>query len=61
MMPDFISDIVGLLWTWIFFAFLILLVVYLSMARIARHFGCGNLFDKYINMVVDWIRDAHHD
>lgn len=60
-MLDFIEDIVGLLWTWIFFVFLILLVVYLAMARIAHHFGCGNLLDKYIGMVVEWIRDAFRD
>ena len=60
-MLDFIMDIAGLIWQWLFWTFIILLVVYLCMDRIARHLGCGNLFDKYIEMVVDWIQDAFRD
>ena len=60
-MLDFIMDIVKLIWIWIFCFFIILLVAYLSMDRIARHLGCGNLFDKYIEMVIDWIRDTFRD
>ena len=57
-MLDFIMDIAGLIWQWLFWAFIILLVIYLSMDRIARYAGCSNFFDKYIEMVMDWIRDA---
>ena len=60
-MVDFIMDIVGLIWQWLFWTFIILLFLYLSMDKIARHMGCGNLFDKYIEMVIDWIRDAFRD
>ena len=60
-MLDFIMDIVELIWTWIFVAFLILLFIYLSLDKIARDMGCSNLFNKYIEMVIDWIRDAFHD
>jgi len=61
MMLDFISDIAGLIWQWLFWAFVILLVIYLAMDRVARYTGCRNLFDKYIEMVLDWIRDAFRD
>jgi len=57
-MVDFLMDIVKLIWQWLFWIFIILLVIYLCMDRVARHLGCGNLFDKYIEMVIDWIRDA---
>ena len=60
-MLDFIMDIAGLIWTWIFWIFIILLVIYLAMDRVARYAGCSNLFDKYIEMVIDWIRDAFRD
>ena len=60
-MLDFIMNIAELIWQWLFWTFIILLVVYLCMDRIARHLGCGNLFDKYIEMVMDWIRDAFRD
>ncbi len=60
-MLDFIMNIIGLIWTWIFVAFLILLFIYLSLDKIARHMGCSNLFDKYIEMVIDWIRDTFRD
>jgi len=57
-MLDFIMDIVELVWAWIFVAFFILLIVYFAMDRVARHLGCGNLFDQYIETIVEWIRDA---
>jgi len=60
-MVDFIMDIVGLIWQWLFWTFIILLFLYLSMDRVARHMGCDNLFNKYIEMVVEWIRDAFRD
>ena len=60
-MLDFIMNIAELIWTWLFWTFVILLVIYLTMDRVARHLGCGNLFDKYIEMVIDWIRDAFRD
>ncbi len=60
-MVDFLMDIVKLIWQWLFWIFIILLVIYLTMDRVARHLGCGNLFDKYIEMVMDWIRDAFRD
>ena len=60
-MLDFIMNIAELIWQWIFWIFIILLVIYLSMDRIARYAGCGNLFDKYIEMVVEWIKDAFRD
>ena len=60
-MIGFIMNIVGLIWQWLFWTFIILLFLYLSMDKIARHMGCGNLFNKYIEMVVEWIRDAFRD
>ena len=60
-MLDFIMNIAGVIWQWIFWAFIILVVIYLCMDRIARYAGCRNLFDKSIEMVVDWIRDAFRD
>ena len=60
-MVDFIMNIAGLIWQWIFWLFIILLVIYLAMDRVARYAGCGNLFDKYIEMLIDWIRDAFRD
>ena len=57
-MLDFIMNIVELVWMWLFVAFFILLFVYLAMDRIARHLGRGNLFDQYIETIVEWIRDA---
>ncbi|MBP5586622.1 MAG: hypothetical protein J6Y92_09750 [Lentisphaeria bacterium] len=60
-MLDFIMNIAGLVVMWLLLVFIILLFIYLSMDRIARHMGCGNLFDKYIEMVIDWIRDAFRD
>ena len=60
-MLDFIMNIAELIWQWLFWTFIILLVIYLSMARIARYAGCSHLFDKYIEMVMDWIRDAFRD
>ena len=60
-MIDFIMNIAGLVVMWLLLVFIILLVIYLSMDRIARHMGCRNLFDKYIEMVIDWIRDAFRD
>ena len=60
-MLDFIMNIAELIWTWLFWTFVLLLVIYLAMDRIARYSGCGNLFDKYIEMVLEWIRDAFRD
>ena len=60
-MLDFIADIYELIGTWILYTVIVLLVIYLFMDRIARYAGCSNLFDKYIEMVVEWIRDAFRD
>ena len=60
-MLDFITNIFEVFLLWFFWVFVILLVCYLSMERIARHFGCSNLFNKYIEMVIEWIRDAFRD
>ena len=60
-MLDFIMNIAGVIWQWIFWAFVILVVIYLCMDRLARYAGCGNLRDKYIELVIDWIRDAFRD
>lgn len=60
-MLDFIANLYELVGRWILYTVILLLVIYLCMDRIARHMGCGNLFDKYIEMVVDWIRDAFRD
>ena len=60
-MIDFIMNIAELIWQWLFWTFIILLIIYLAMDRVARYAGCGNLFGKYIEMVLDWIRDAFRD
>ena len=60
-MLEFITDIIGLFSRWILYTVILLFVIYLFMGKIARHLGCGNLFDKYIEMVIDWIRDAFRD
>ena len=60
-MLDFIANLYELVGTWILYTVILLLVIYLCMDRIARYAGCRNLFDKYIEMVVDWIRDAFRD
>ena len=60
-MLDFIANLYELAGRWILYTVILLLVIYLCMDRIARYAGCGNLFDKYIEMVVDWIRDAFRD
>ena len=60
-MLDFIMNLIGLFLRWILYSVIILLVIYLFMDRIARHMGCGNLFDKYLEMIVEWIRDAFRD
>ena len=60
-MLDFIANLYELVGRWILYTVILLLVIYLCMDRIARHMGCGNLFDKYIEMVMDRIRDAFRD
>ena len=60
-MLDFIANLYELTGRWILYTVILLLVIYLFMDRIARYAGCGNLFDKYIGMVKDWIRDAFRD
>ena len=60
-MLEFIADIYELIGTWILYTVIVLLVIYLFMDRIGRYAGCSNLFDKYIEMVMDWIRDAFRD
>jgi len=60
-MLDFISNISGLLRQWSLYTVIALFIIYVFMYCIARHMGLRSYFDKYIEMVIDWIRDAFRD
>ena len=60
-MLDFLSNIFGLLWRWILYTVLVPILIYVFMQRIAWHMGLRSYFDQYIEMVIDWIRDAFRD
>ena len=60
-MLEFITDIFEVLLLWILCPVVALFLLYLLLWHIARHMGLRCFFDKYIEMVVEWIRDAFRD
>ena len=60
-MLDFIADIFEVLLLWILCPVIALFLLYLLWWHIARHMGLRCFFDKYIESVVEWIRDAFRD
>ena len=60
-MLDFIADIFEVLLLWILSPVIALFLLYLLLLHIARHMGLRCFFDKYIESVVEWIRDAFRD
>ena len=60
-MLDFIADIFEVLLLWILSPVIALFLLYLLWWHNARHMGLRCFFDKYIGMVIEWIRDAFRD
>lgn len=60
-MIDFITDIVGLLLRWILYTAVALFLLYFVLRHIAWRMGLRSYFDKYIDAILEWIRDAFRD
>jgi len=60
-MLDFIMNLIGLFVRWILYTVIALALIVLFLHHFARHLGLDSYFDKYLEMVVEWIRDAFRD
>lgn len=60
-MLDFIMNLFGLFWRWILYTVIALLLIYFFLSFYARRMLLGDLFEKYVDMVWEWIKDAFRD
>ena len=60
-MLDFIMNLIGLFWRWIFYTIIALLLIYFFLSFYARRMLLGDLFGKCVDMVWEWIKDAFRD
>lgn len=60
-MLDFIMNLIGLFLRWILYTAIALALLVFFMHWIARRLGLSSFFDKYIEMVIEWVRDAFRD
>ena len=60
-MLDFIMNLIGLFLRWILYTVIALALLVFFMRWIAWHFRWQSYFDKYLEMIVEWIRDAFRD
>jgi len=60
-MLDFIMNLIGLFLRWILYTVIALAFLVFFMRWIARRLGLSSFFDKYIEMVIEWVRDAFRD
>ena len=60
-MLDFIMNLIGLFVRWILYTVIALVLLYVFLHHFARQLGLDSCFDKYLEMIVEWIRDAFRD
>jgi hypothetical protein len=60
-MLDFIMNLIGLFLRWILYTAIALALLVFFMRWIVWHFRWQSYFDKYLEMIVEWIRDAFRD
>ena len=60
-MLDFIMNLGGLFLRWILYTVIALALLVFFLHHFAWRLGLSSYFDKYIEMVVEWIRDTFRD
>ena len=60
-MIEFIINLYEFFCLWGLYTVIPLLLIYLFLHRLTRHFGTRNIIDEYVILVMEWIRDVFRD